>query len=204
MIKDNSQQHRYFVIYKPYGMLPQFTDDSSRPVLGDLFAFPKDVYPVGRLDMDSEGLLLITDDKSLNHKLLNPKFKHSKEYLVQVDGAINQEAITKLERGVIIKHKKMDYKTLPAKAKIIDVPSLPERNPPIRYRKSIPTSWISLTLGEGKNRQVRKMTASVGFPTLRLVRDKIENLTLGEMKPGEVIELEMDVIYKALKVRISR
>ncbi|MEH0155505.1 pseudouridine synthase [Limibacter armeniacum] len=190
---------KYYIIYKPYGMLPQFSDADGRPTLGQLYSFPKDVYPVGRLDLDSEGLLIITNDKRLNHRLLDPKFKHKREYLVQVDGDVTPEAIAELSNGVTISVNKKKHNTLPAIAKKMeDVPELPERNPPVRYRKSIPTSFVSLTLTEGKNRQVRKMTAAVGFPTLRLIRVKIEKLRLGQMNPGEVMELKRDVIYKAL------
>ncbi len=168
-------------------MLTQFTDGEGRPTLADLFSFPKDVYPVGRLDMDSEGLVLLTNDNKLNHMLLNPKFKHEREYLVQVEDLPTREAIGKLCSGVIIENKL----TLPAKVKLVEEPKeLPERIPPIRERKNIPTSWLSISLIEGRNRQVRKMTASVGFPTLRLIRIRIENILLDGMKPGEVCEIK--------------
>ena len=138
------------------------------------------MYPVGRLDADSEGLLILTNDKQLNHRLLNPEFRHSRTYLAQVDGAVTGEALDKLRRGVTITVNGRPYKTRPAKAETPEQePVLPERVPPIRYRKSIPTSWIKLTLSEGKNRQVRKMTAAAGFPTLRLVRVAIEGILLG-------------------------
>ncbi|KAF0150549.1 MAG: pseudouridine synthase [Ignavibacteria bacterium] len=176
---------RYFILYKPYGVLNQFTDGENRPTLASLYSFPKDVYPVGRLDMDSEGLLLLTNDKQLTERLLNPKNKHEREYFVQVEGTPTKEALQKLISGVAIEGKK----TLPAKAMLIDDPNFPPRNPPIRERKTIPTSWISLTLIEGKNRQVRKMTAAVGFPTLRLVRVRIDNLILSDLKAGEVKEI---------------
>lgn len=179
-------------------MLPQFSDDQGRPTLGQLHNFPKDVYPVGRLDMDSEGLLILTNDKKMNSRLLNPKNEHSRIYWAQVEGEIDQEALSELEKGVTIRINKKDYKTLPAKAKILETPNLPERNPPIRFRKSVPDSWLELTLIEGKNRQVRKMTASVGFPTLRLVRAGISELKLGNMQPGEVKELGKGDIYPKL------
>ncbi|GAA4828322.1 pseudouridine synthase [Algivirga pacifica] len=192
-------EHKYYIIYKPFGMLPQFKDEAGRPVLGELYDFPKDVYPVGRLDMDSEGLLILTNDTKLNHRLLNPKFKHSKKYLVQVDGAVTPQAIQQLEKGVTISVNKKKHHTLPAKAQILDQdPQLPDRDPPVRFRKNIPTSFITLTLTEGKNRQVRKMTAAVGFPTLRLIRINIEKLRLGNMQPGEVMELSRNQVYKAL------
>ena len=169
---------KYFAVYKPYGMLSQFTDTSGRQTLSDLYNFPKDVYPVGRLDMDSEGLLLLTNDKSLTDYLLNPKSMHEKEYYVQVEGNPTKEALKQLRAGVIIEKKK----TLPAKAKLIDEPGFPPRVPPIRVRKTIPTSWISLIITEGRNRQVRKMTAAIGFPTLRLVRVRIKNILLRNMQ----------------------
>lgn len=151
-------------------------------MLKDLYNFPKDVYPVGRLDMDSEGLLLLTNDKSLTDYLLNPKNKHDKEYYVQVEGIPTEGALKKLSDGVIIEGKK----TLPAKAKVILDPKFPPRIPPIRERKKIPASWISITITEGRNRQVRKMTAAVGFPTLRLIRVRIKNIVIGNLKNGEV------------------
>jgi 23S rRNA pseudouridine2457 synthase len=191
--------YRYFIIHKPYGMLSQFTKEGNHATLADLFDFPKDVYPVGRLDSDSEGLLIITNDKNLNYKLLNPKFKHYRTYLAQLDGAINIEAIEKLQKGVSLNINGKLHKTLPAKAKIIEAPKeIEDRNPPVRFRKNIPTSWIELSLTEGKNRQVRKMTAAVGFPTLRLIRVKIERLSLFPLKSGEVKELQKNEIYRLL------
>jgi len=191
--------NRYFVINKPYGVLSQFTDDEKRPTLATLFQFPKDVYPVGRLDMDSEGLLLLTNDKNLVDILLNPKNKHEREYFVQVEGAVTAEALKKIESGVIIQGNK----TLPAGTKIIEEPGFPPRVPPIRFRKTIPTSWISIALTEGKNRQVRKMTAAAGLPTLRLVRVRIENIHLGNMKPGDVKEINAKEISKLLNIKAS-
>ncbi|MBI3125641.1 MAG: pseudouridine synthase [Ignavibacteriales bacterium] len=181
----NNSKLKYYILNKPYGVLTQFTDDENRPTLASLYNFPEDVYPVGRLDMDSEGLLLLTNDKPLTDYLLNPKQKHEREYFAQVEGVPTKEALQKLCSGVIIEGKK----TLPAKAKLVNDPNFPARVPPIRERKNIPTSWISLTLIEGRNRQVRKMTAAVGFPTLRLVRVRIENLHLGDLKVGEVKEI---------------
>lgn len=187
------QKFRYFKIYKPYQMLSQFTNIDNKLSLRDLdFNFPKDVYPIGRLDYDSEGLLLLTNDNYFKSKLLNPKYQHSREYYVQVEGNINQDACKLLEDGVIIEN----YKTLPAKVKIIDEPNLPPRVPPIRFRKNIPTSWISITLIEGKNRQIRKMTAKVGFPTLRLVRYRILDITIDNLLPGDVVEIDYQTIRK--------
>ncbi len=195
-----SPKHRYFVIYKPYGMLSQFSDEGAgRPVLGSLYDFPADVYPVGRLDADSEGLLLLTNDKSLNSRLLNPKSGHQREYYAQVEGIPQANHLQVLASGVEIRANKRLYKTRPAVAKLLTAaPPLPDRNPPVRYRKTVPDSWLSLTLTEGKNRQVRKMTAATGFPTLRLVRVRIAGLHLGNMQSGEVKEADYKRIYTAL------
>lgn len=182
---------KYYIIYKPYGMLCQFTREGGKPVLGDLFKFPKDVYPVGRLDTDSEGLLILTNDKKLNHRLLDPKYKHKRTYLAQVEGEITKEAIDTMEKGILINIDGIHYKTQPAKAEIVPPPeNIPERNPPVRFRKTVPTSWITLNLHEGKNRQVRKMTAAVGFPTLRLIRIAIATRKLDGMLPGDVREID--------------
>lgn len=193
---------QYYFIYKPFGMLSQFSTELGKKTLADLaYKFPKDVYPVGRLDEDSEGLLILTNDKSLNSKLLDPKFQHKRTYWVQVEGEIQQTAVEKLETGVIIKPKDQEYLTLPAKANILTaIENIPDRNPPIRYRASIPTTWISLTLIEGKNRQVRKMTAKVGYPTLRLIRYSIENLTLPQLIPSTVWEVSRQEMYNLLKI----
>lgn len=188
---------RYFIIYKPFGVLTQFTGEG--PTLASLGAFPREVYPVGRLDKDSEGLLLITDDKWLNHHLLNPRFGHQRTYYAQVEGIPTPEALAKLRSGVTINVDGKDYNTKPALAKILDpAPGLPERNPPIRYRASIPDTWIELTLIEGKNRQVRKMTAAVGFPTLRLVRFSMEKITIEGFQSGEVREIDQQSTYRML------
>lgn len=181
---------KYYAVNKPYGVLSQFTNNEGKRTLKELFNFPKDVYPVGRLDMDSEGLLILTNDKFLTNHLLNPKLKQEKEYYVQVEGSPAKDDIEKLCKGVIIE----GIKTLPAKAKIIVDPIFAPRVPPIRERKSITTSWISMTITEGRNRQVRKMTASVGFPTLRLIRVRIKNICIGNMKNGEVRQLTNEEI----------
>ncbi len=189
--------HQYYVIYKPFGMLSQFTrENEDDTTLADLkLEFEKDVYPVGRLDKDSEGLLILTNDKMLNNSLLSPVQGHSREYYVQVEGIPTDEALLPLTRGV----KVSGEMTRPAKAHVLDPqPEMPPRNPPIRFRASIPDTWISLTLTEGKNRQVRKMTAAVGFPTLRLVRYAIEKITIQGMQPGDVIQMEKEVILKKL------
>ncbi|WP_158860749.1 pseudouridine synthase [Lunatibacter salilacus] len=190
---------RYFVIYKPFGMLTQFSGEGN--TLGNLGDFPPDVYPVGRLDKDSEGLLIISNDKTLNHRLLDPVQGHRREYFVQVEGDITHEALHQLESGLLIQVDKRAYRTKKAVAKSLkSSPILPERVPPVRYRKTVPDSWISLTLTEGKNRQVRKMTAAAGFPTLRLVRWAIEDLTIKGFESGQVEELSRKAIYSSLGI----
>jgi pseudouridine synthase len=180
-------------------MLSQFSAEGDKPTLASLGNFQKDVYPVGRLDADSEGLLILTNDKELNHRLLDPKFKHRRTYLSQVEGLVTSKALDDLSKGVVITVEGKPYHTLPATARMPAVePIVPERIPPIRYRKNIPTSWIELTLHEGKNRQVRKMTAAAGFPTLRLIRIAIEDIRIGNIKPGDVVELNKEEIYKLL------
>jgi 23S rRNA pseudouridine2457 synthase len=165
---------------KPFGVLCQFTTNDGRPTLAD-YVRQKDVYPAGRLDHDSEGLLLLTDDGVLAHRLTDPKHKQPKTYLVQVDGAIGDAAIKALSRGVVLN----DGPTLPAVAESAEEPSwLWPRDPPVRFRKSIPTSWLSVTLREGRNRQIRRMTAAVGFPTLRLIRVRIGAYALDDLPPG--------------------
>lgn len=190
---------RYFIIYKPYLVLSQFTSQQEQQTLADFFTVPKDVYAVGRLDYDSEGLLILTNDATLNHRLLNPAFEHERAYWVQVDGAITGAALQLLQRGVEINVDGKMYKTKPCTARLLgeDAP-VPERNPPIRFRKEIPAPWIELILTEGKNRQARKMTAKVGYPTLRLIRQRIVHLELGTMQPGDMIELSKKTIYKKL------
>lgn len=165
---------------KPYGVVTQFSPHEKHKCLGDFIPI-KNVYAAGRLDHDSEGLLLLTDDGKLQDRIASPKNKMEKTYLVQVDNDITPEAIESLRNGVELK----DGLTLPAKCKKIEEPELWERIPPVRFRKSIPTSWIELTIKEGKNRQVRRMTAAVGFPTLRLVRIKIGPYELGDLPLGQ-------------------
>lgn len=199
----NIKKHKYYIIYKPFGILSRFSDEDGNKGLGSLdYNLPGDVYPVGRLDLDSEGLLLLTNDKKLNNALLNPANGHKKTYHAQLDGSISQEALSELRKGVEINLKGKIYKTLPAQADIIDIPDLPERIPPIRYRALLPTCWIKLTLREGKNRQVRKMTAKTGFPTLRLVRYSIENLTIENMLPADIKEIPAEKIYKLLNLKL--
>jgi 23S rRNA pseudouridine2457 synthase len=168
-------------LWKPFGVLTKFTDAEGRPTLADYCNVP-DVYPVGRLDQDSEGLLLLTDDGALAHRLANPKFDHPKTYWAQVERLPDTKAITTLQRGVVLK----DGLTKPALATLLEAePDLAPRNPPIRHRLSVPTAWIELTITEGRNRQVRRMTAAVGHPTLRLVRARIGSVGGEDLKPGE-------------------
>ena len=170
---------------KPCGVLSQFTPDHPGQRTLSEFALPKNVYPLGRLDRDSEGLLLLSDEPGLSTKLLDPKNAHPRTYWAQVEGEVTEDALQKLRKGVVIEGRK----TLPAEAKQIH-PDLPPRDPPIRVRQNIPTSWIELTLREGRNRQVRKMTASVGFPTLRLIRVRIGKFDLPpDLAPGQWLEL---------------
>jgi 23S rRNA pseudouridine2457 synthase len=186
-----------YAFNKPYAVLSQFSPDGSDKTTLAEFGFPRDVYPIGRLDYDSEGLLLLSNDGSLNKLLLDPLHAHARTYLVQVDNIPTQDALTQLRRGVIIEGRK----TLPAKAELLtDEPNLPPRPVPIRFRKNIPTSWIELTISEGKNRQVRKMTAAVGHPTLRLVRIAIGKLSLFGLglAPGEMKLLSPEEIDTAL------
>ena len=189
----------YYLIYKPYQVLTQFGREGNKASLADHFEVPRDVYPVGRLDYDSEGLLILTNDKSLNHRLLNPRFAHEREYWVQVDGAVTAEALEQLQQGVQISVDGKQYNTQRCQAYLFgEEPAVPPRNPPIRFRKEIPAPWIRLVLREGKNRQVRKMTAAVGFPTLRLIRYRIAGATLEGLGPGEMRELTREELYKLL------
>lgn len=190
---------QYFVIYKPFQTLSQFSNEGEKKTLKDYFNVPRDVYPVGRLDYDSEGLLLLTNDKQLNQRLLHPRNAHPRTYLVQVDGPIDQKAIQQLGTGVRIKLKNQTYQCLPCQASLLDTPpTLPDRHPPIRFRQSIPAPWICITLTEGKNRQVRKMCAAVGFPVLRLVRFQIAGLTIEGMQPGDLYSLTAAQVEQAL------
>lgn len=193
----------YYAIYKPFGTLSQFTKEGEHQTLAELgFNFPKDVYPVGRLDADSEGLLLLTNDKRINSRLLDPEQGHERSYLVQVEGDISAEAMNRLQEGIEISFDGKIYKTRSASIeKLVDLPVIPERNPPIRFRLNVPTSWIRLKIIEGKNRQVRKMTAKVGFPTLRLIRESINELSLNTMESGRVEVMERSEFYSKLGLR---
>jgi len=167
---------------KPYGVLSQFTSDDPRHVTLAKFGFPKNVYSLGRLDADSEGLLLLSDETGLNSKLLDPKHGHQRTYWAQVENIPEKRDLLKLGEGLPIK----GHLTLPCRARILEPqPELAERIPPIRFRKNIPTCWLEISLNEGKNRQVRRMTAAVGFPTLRLIRVSIGNYRLSGLAPGQ-------------------
>jgi 23S rRNA pseudouridine2457 synthase len=181
---------QYYLLYKPFQVLSQFTSLDGKMCLKDIIEVEKDVYPVGRLDYDSEGLLLLTNDTSINHQLLHPSFEHKRTYWVQVDGAITEDALEILRKGVVINIDGKQYKTNKAVLKLLpDDIIIPERNPPIRFRKSIPTTWVSIELTEGKNRQVRKMFASVGFPVLRLIRAQLGKYTIDKMQPADLLSL---------------
>ena len=170
---------RYILFNKPYGVLSQFSGEGETL---RKFISVKHVYPVGRLDHDSEGLLLLTDDGNLQQRLSDPRFEHPRTYWVQVERTPCEEALRCLRQGVTIQ----DHRTRPAHVRLLaGEPDLPPRNPPIRFRKTVPTAWIEITLREGRNRQVRRMTATVGYPTLRLVRIAIGSLRLDALAPGE-------------------
>jgi 23S rRNA pseudouridine2457 synthase len=181
---------QYYLLYKPFQVLSQFTSSDGKLCLKDIIQVEKDVYPVGRLDYDSEGLLLLTNDTTVNHQLLHPSFEHARTYWVQVDGAITQEAANTLSKGVTINIDGQQYKTKPTSVTLLpDSLVVPDRNPPIRFRKTIPATWASIQLTEGKNRQVRKMFAAVGFPVLRLIRAQMGSYTIDKMQPGDLISL---------------
>ena len=172
---------RIVLLHQPYGAVSQFTESEGKVTLHK-FSLPAGVYPAGRLDHDSEGLLLLTDDGGIAHRLTDPKSGHPRTYWVQVERVPGEEALRTLRNGVAL----ADGKTRPAKVKILDAePDLPPRDPPIRFRLNVPTCWLELTLTEGKNRQVRRMTAAVGHPTLRLVRAAIGSITLAGLQPGK-------------------
>lgn len=195
--KKSNEETKVILFNKPYDVLTQFTDDQNRKTLKDFVDVPN-VYAAGRLDKDSEGLLVLTNDGQLQHKLANPDKKQGKTYWVQVEGEFSQDAKYELTKGVKLK----DGLTKPAKVEILQpdqVGSIWARVPPIRERKNIPTTWIALTIFEGKNRQVRRMTANVGFPTLRLIRVKVSQLNLGDLQPGQYKALSNDEVEELNK-----
>ena len=185
---------------KPYGVLPCFTDPEGRPTLADYMAIPG-VYAAGRLDLDSEGLLFLTSDGTLAHHITDPQHKLTKVYLAQVERIPNEEALVQLRKGVVLNGKK----TRPTEVRLLpDDPQLPDRPVPIRFRKNVPTAWVEIMLREGLNRQVRRMTAAVGYPTLRLIRVAIGPIVLGDLQPGQWRDLtssEISKIYSAVPRR---
>lgn len=190
---------KYFIIYKPYKVLTQFTAEDGHIGLGSIYDLPKDVYAVGRLDLDSEGLLILTNDKRLNAALLTPENAHERTYWVEVEGQPSEESLRALRDGLEINVKGL-YQTLPCKAKIISPPNLPERNPPVNVEKHPIRTWLEISLIEGKNRQVRKMTAKIGHPTLRLIRVGIEDLSLFPLTPGGITQISQKAIYRKLNL----
>ncbi|MFA6469060.1 MAG: pseudouridine synthase [Bacteroidota bacterium] len=179
---------RYILFYKPFAVLSQFSPEPGKQTLKDFLTLPKDIYPVGRLDYDSEGLLLLTNDNKVKHTLTDPGFSHPKTYLVQIERIPDGSMLEQLRNGVVIEGKK----TRPAQIELLsEEPSLPARTVPIRHRKTVPTAWLKIVLHEGRNRQVRKMTAAVGHPTLRLVRVAIGTNGIGTLLPGEWRELTL-------------
>ena len=191
---------RTIAFNKPYGVLPCFTDPEGRPTLADYVAIPG-VYAAGRLDLDSEGLLLLTSDGTLAHHITDPQHKLPKVYLAQVERIPDEEALEQLRKGVVLN----DKKTRPAEVRLLpDDPQLPDRPVPIRFRKNVSTAWVEISLREGLNRQVRRMTAAVGHPTLRLIRVSIGPVVLGDLQPGQWRDLtssEIEEIYSAVPRR---
>ena len=183
--------------HKPYAVLSQFTPKAGHRTLAE-FGFPKHVYPIGRLDWDSEGLLLLSDEKEWNDRLLNPRHAHERTYHAQVEGVATGEAMARLRKGVMIQGKK----TLPCAARLIPDPGYAPRGTPIRFRLSVPTSWVELRLTEGRNRQVRRMTAAVGLPTLRLVRAAVGGYELGKLSTGQWVELRPEEKKDLLKMQL--
>jgi len=187
--------YRYILFNKPFGVVSQFSGEGN--TLKDYIRV-KDVYPVGRLDHDSEGLVLLTNDGALQHRLSDPKFEHPRTYWAQVERIPGEQALQQLATGVTIQ----GHRTRPAQVRLLsEDPVLPPRNPPVRFRKNVPTAWIELTLTEGRNRQVRRMTAAIGHPTLRLVRVAIGSLRLEGLQPGQSRELTSDEVRRLLALK---
>jgi len=183
----------YILFYKPYGVLSQFTGQAGQMTLGNFGPFPRNVYPLGRLDADSEGLLLLTNDDELKRRMLDPELGHSRTYLVQVEREPSPESLARLRDGVVIEGRR----TRPAHVEVLSSePHLPPRSKPIRFRKTVPTAWLQVTLTEGRNRQVRKMTASVGHPALRILRTAIGPFSLQGLRVGGSRELTPNEVSK--------
>ena len=201
-IKIGEAPHRrsnmLLAFHKPFGIIAQFTTDGSPNGTLAECGFPKGVYPIGRLDADSEGLLLLSDEPDLNQRLLQPRHAHPREYWAQVEKVPTAKALRRLAKGVVVQGRD----TLPCRTWILDPqPKLPPRVPPIRFRKTVPTCWVGLELIEGKNRQVRRMTAAIGHPTLRLIRVRIGNFELGTIEPGAWRELSQTECQQVLSPR---
>ena len=190
---------RLILLNKPFNTMCQFTDRDGRSTLADFISIPN-IYAAGRLDFDSEGLVILTDAGWLQHHIAEPQHKLPKTYLVQVERIPDEKALAQLRRGVKLK----EGVTLPAKVRLIDPPPIWERTPPVRFRKSVPTAWLELQIIEGKKRQIRRMTATVGFPTLRLIRSAIGPWTLGNLQPGQWLELPCPQNVEELKKLLRR
>lgn len=191
-----TSSRKYFLFYKPFDVLTQFTREAGHQSLADFGPFPADVYPAGRLDADSEGLVLLTNDNRLKQLLTEPRFNHPRTYAVQVERVPDELALQLLRNGMMIEGRR----TKPAEVRLLSAePPFPPRPVPIRFRKSVPTAWMEITLTEGRNRQVRKMTAKAGHPTLRLVRTKIGDLSLEGLEPGEWRELKSEEVQKLVQ-----
>jgi len=187
----------YFIIHKPFRVLSQFTDEDGNRGLGSIFDLPKDVYPVGRLDLDSEGLLILTNDRKLNHLLLDPTHEHQRTYWVEVEGKPTEQSLDQLRSGITINVNGKAHHTKNAEVRIIN-PQVEERDPPVNYQKHPERTWLEISLTEGKNRQVRRMTAKADHPTLRLIRIAIEGLKLEPLKSGEITQVSEKVVYRKL------
>jgi 23S rRNA pseudouridine2457 synthase len=198
---------QYVVLYKPFGVLSQFSEEDGHAGLASLnLGLDEDIYPVGRLDRDSEGLLLLTNDRSVNGALLDPEHGHRRKYWVQVEGEPTAEDLHAFNRPMTLKIKGRWHSTAPAEARLLlDVPAVPERVPPVRFRKTVPDCWLELVLTEGKNRQVRKMTAHAGFPTLRLIRVAIGDLNIMDLglQPGEMRSIPRETVLQQLGLRLT-
>lgn len=196
-----NEPFRYFALNKPFGVLSQFTAENNHPGIAALkLGFPKDVWPIGRLDRDSEGLILLTNDIRMRSELTEPKNNHTKHYWAQVEGVWTESASNILRNPMVIRVKGKEIDLRPADARSIETPEVWERVPPIRFRQSVPTSWVAISISEGKNRQVRKMTAQAGFPTLRLIRHQIGRLSLEKLglSVGSSQELTPEQMQMAL------